>query len=156
MRKWHRFNREKRERAESHDEQAETFSRYEKTRYKCHKVQDNDIQKQEEVKKKYELERWEGRISQRTVYLEINIQRNEDLITYIKERMRRANVVVKQLWRIGKRKLKDDFERRPIDYLVMWVMLLDWNFRMEGDGRIWKNTVKILKIVFRFWRMHSI
>ena len=38
------------------------------------------------------------------LYLGINMQKNGDLTNHIKERVKRTNVVMKQVWGIGERK----------------------------------------------------
>ena len=74
------------------------------------------------------------------LYLGINLQRNGDLTNHIKERVKRANVVMKQVWGIGERKFQNDFKRRMMlfDYLVMGVMLygvelFGWKERIECE-----------------------
>ena len=64
-------------------------------------------------------------------------------------------MVVKQIWRIGERKFKDDFNRSMMvfDYLVVEIMLygfelFGWRERSEF-GRIQQN------MVFGFRKMHS-
>ena len=70
------------------------------------------------------------------LYLGIKMQRNGDLTNHIRERMKRANVAMRQVSRIGERKFKDDFKKKmmPFDYLVVGVMLyeielFDWKER---------------------------
>ena len=62
--------------------------------------------------------------------MEIKIQSNRHLTKDIKERMKRANVVMKQVWWIGERKLKDGFKNKMIkfDYFIVGVMLYGSNF----------------------------
>ena len=83
--------------------------------------------KREEEKKKNTSWNWKGeRVEEvkEILYLGINLQRNGDLTNHIKERMKRANVVMKQVWGIGERKFQDDFKRRLMfDCLVVGVML---------------------------------
>ena len=71
------------------------------------------------------------------LYLGIKMQRNGDLTNYIKENVKRANVVMKQVWGIGERKFQDDFKRRMMlfDYLIVGVML----YRVELFG--WKERI---------------
>ena len=87
-------------RVEIHDEKARTFSRYEKTKFECCKFQDNGLQKGRRKRKKPNR-KWkcesveEGK---EMLCLRIKMQRNGDLTNHIREKMKRANVMMKQVW----------------------------------------------------------
>ena len=55
------------------------------------------------------------------------MQRNGDLTNHIKERVKRANLAMKQVRRIAERKFQNHFKRRKMlfDYLVVGVMLYE-------------------------------
>ncbi|KAI4482482.1 hypothetical protein M0802_013670 [Mischocyttarus mexicanus] len=50
---------------------------------------------------------------------------NRNITSHVKERAKRANIVVRQVWGIAERKFKDDFKRRSMmfDNLVKGVIL---------------------------------
>ncbi|KOC60167.1 hypothetical protein WH47_07749 [Habropoda laboriosa] len=48
-------------------------------------------------------------------YLEIRFQRNGNMAGHIKERIKKANVTLNQVWGIGERKFKTDFSTRCTD-----------------------------------------
>ena len=83
--------------------------------------------------KELELERWKGRRDrQRNVVFGDKDAKNE--------RMKRANVVMKQVWEIWERKFQNDFKRRMMlfDYLVVgvtlyWIELFGCKERIECE-----------------------
>ena len=94
----HRLNRELREKVESHDEKARTFPRYEKTKFDVEKSKIMVFKKGGEGKEKSTNWKWKGeRVDdvKEMLYLERKMQRNGDVTNHMKERMKRANVMMK-------------------------------------------------------------
>lgn len=58
-------------------------------------------------------------------YLGYRLKRNGGEEEHIKEMARRGNILIRQVWGIGERRLKEDFRRRVMlfDYLIMSVLL---------------------------------
>ena len=59
--------------------------------------------------------RWDGEVIERVrefTYLGFKFQRTRDVKEHIKERKRKANVLIREVWGIGERLFKDDFRTR--------------------------------------------
>lgn len=71
---------------------------------------------------------WKGEKIERVkefTYLGFRLQENGGMIRHIKERVKKANVIVRQIWGIGERKFRDELNKRMymFDSLVSSVML---------------------------------
>ena len=79
------------------------------------------------------------------LYLGIKMQRNGDQTDHIRERMKRANVVMKQVWGVGERKFQTDFKRRMMlfDDLIVGVILYEVG---------WKERIKCERIQQKYMR----
>lgn len=70
---------------------------------------------------------WKGRVIEEIKefrYLEYTLQRNGEQEAHARERLRKAAVIMGQIWRIGKRRFGGDWGRRVwlFDKLVWMVM----------------------------------
>ena len=107
--------------------------------------------KREEKKKKNTNWKWKGKSVEEVKemsYLGIKMQGNGDLIDHIKERLKRANVVMKRVWGIGERKFQNYFKRRMVlfDYLAVGVTL----YGVELFG--WKESIECERIQQKYIR----
>lgn len=71
-------------------------------------------------------------------YLGIVFQRNGKVTRYVEERIKRASVVLNQVWGIGERKFKTDFKMRMFlfESLVFAVLLYGaelWGYQERAD-----------------------
>ena len=83
------------------------------------------------------------------LYLGIKMQRNGDLTKHIKERMKRANVVMKQVWGIGEINFQNDFKRRMDAVRLSGCgshVVRGRTFRLEGEDRMRENTTEMYRV----------
>ena len=75
-------------------------------------------------------------------YLGIILTKSDSLKDMLKERPKKANVVMRQVWGIAEKKFKDDFRRRMmmIDSLVLGVMM--YGVKLIG----WRKSVEMERI----------
>ncbi|KOC71279.1 hypothetical protein WH47_02363 [Habropoda laboriosa] len=81
-------------------------------------------------------------------YLGVRFQRNGNMAGHIKERIKKANVTLNQVWGIGERKFKTDFRMRMylFDMLVLGVLMYGvelWGFKERAE--IEKIQVRYIK-----------
>ena len=98
--------------------------------------------------------KWEGKAIKEVkemLYFGIKMQMNGELTNNIRERMKRANVVMKQVPGIGERKFQNGFKRRMMlfDYLVVGVMLEELML-VELFG--WKEIIECERIQQKYIR----
>ena len=79
-------------------------------------------------------------------YLGITLTTCGSLKSLLKERLKKANMVMRQVWGIAERKFKDDFKRRMMmfDSLVLGVMM----YGIELIG--WKESTEMERIRLKY------
>ena len=82
------------------------------------------------------------------IYLGFLLRKNGDVKGHVRERVKRATIIMKKVWGIGKKIFKDDFKRRMrlYDTLVASVLL----YRVEIWG--WKEYEEIERLQERYIR----
>ena len=113
--------------------------------------------KREEEKKKHELdmERWKCGRDQRNVVFGDKDAKDGDLTNHIRERMKKANTKMRQLWVIGKSSKTTSKEEWCCSTIWLWVSrCTDTTFRLETENILWENTTEIYKMVFEFGKTH--
>lgn len=79
-------------------------------------------------KKNEEQWKWEGEVIEKVkvfTYLGFKFQRNGDTKEHTRERIRRTNILIREVWGLGERVCKDDFKKRMylFDHLVIGSLL---------------------------------
>ena len=77
---------------------------------------------------------------------EFNYLDTTPMKSLLKERLKKANIVMRQVWGIAERKFKDDFKRRMMlfDSLVLGVMM----YGIELIG--WKESAEMERIQLKY------
>lgn len=95
--------------------------------------------------------KWEGESIEEVAefkYLGYVLKRNGEDDGQIRELRKKANVIIRQVWGMGERRFRDDFEKRMImyKYLVLGVMIYEaevWGWKERGDlERLQRKYIK--------------
>lgn len=94
---------------------------------------------------------WKGRgieTVKKFNYLGVTFQKNGDITEHVRERAKRANVLIRQVWGIGERKFKDDYRRRIWIYKTLVMSVMNYGAEIYG----WKERSELEKVQLKYIR----